>query len=50
MKFRVDFCGFAYIEADSAEEIESHFDLDDAAYVEMDFDNISEVEEFAVCI
>ena len=49
-KFKVAFKGFAFIEADSAEEAEEKFDDQDYVYCEYGIDSIEEVDEFAVSI
>ena len=49
MKYKVNFRGFAYIEADSEEEArEKVLYEDDAIYSETQVDNIEEIEEFVV--
>lgn len=49
MKYKVNFSGFAYVEADSEEEArEKVLYEDDAIYSETQVDNIEEVDEFEV--
>lgn len=49
MKYKVNFSGFAYVEADSKEEArEKVLYEDDAIYSETQVDNIEEVDEFEV--
>lgn len=49
MKYKVNFSGFAYVEADSEEEArEKVLYKDDAIYSETQVDNIEEVDEFEV--
>lgn len=49
MKYKVNFSGFAYVEADSKEEArEKVLYEDDAIYSETQVDNIEEIEEFEV--
>lgn len=49
MKYKVNFSGFAYVEADSEEEArEKILYEDDAIYSETQVDNIEEVDEFEV--
>ena len=49
MKYKVNFSGFAYAEADSEEEArEKVLYEDDAIYSETQVDNIEEVDEFEV--
>ena len=49
MKYKVNFSGFAYVEADSEEEArEKVLYEDDAIYSETQVDNIEEIEEFKV--
>ena len=51
MKYKVNFSGFAYVEADSKEEAkEKVLYEDDAIYSETQVDNIEEIEEFEVKI
>lgn len=49
MKYKVNFSGFAYVEADSEEEArEKVLYEDEAIYSETQVDNIEEVDEFEV--
>ena len=49
MKYKVNFSGFAYVEADFEEEArEKVLYEDDAIYSETQVDNIEEIEEFVV--
>ena len=49
MKYKVNFSGFAYVEADSKEKAkEKVLYEDDAIYSETQVDNIEEIEEFVV--
>lgn len=51
MKYKVNFSGFAYVEADSEEEAEEKVLYeDDAIYSETQADNIEEVDEFEVML
>lgn len=51
MKYKVNFSGLAYVEADSEEEArEKVLYEDDAIYSETQVDNIEEIEEFEVKI
>lgn len=51
MKYKVNFSGFAYVEADSKEEArEKVLDEDDTIYFETQVDNIEEVDEFEVIL
>ena len=51
MKYKVNFSGFAYVEADSEEEArEKVLYEDDAIYSETQVGNIEEVEEFEVIL
>lgn len=51
MKYKVNFSGFAYVEADSEEEArEKVLYEDDAIYSETQVDNIEEVDEFEVSL
>ena len=47
-KYKVSFCGFAYIEADSADEAEDLFDNDEFAYMERSTEAIEEVDDFVI--
>lgn len=48
-KYKVYFSGFAYVEADSAEEAEENFwDDPSGCYQECEVDEIKEVDEFLV--
>ena len=49
-KYKVYFSGFAYVEADSAEEAEDIYHDGDTDYEEHQVDEVEEVDEFAVCI
>lgn len=48
MKYRVSFSGFAYVEADSAEEAEELYFDGGEIYEEYEVTEIEEVDEFAV--
>lgn len=51
MKYKVNFSGFAYVEADSEEEArEKVLYEDDAIYSETQVDNIKEVDELEVIL
>ena len=51
MKYKVNFSGFAYVEADSEEEArEKVLYENDAIYSETQVDNIEEVDEFEVSL
>lgn len=48
MKFKVNFKGFAYVEADSEAEAIEKFNCDDAIYSEQEVDYAEEVSEYFV--
>ena len=48
MRYKVKFSGFAYVEADSADEAEECFDNDEVAYKETSVDSIEEVDDFVM--
>ena len=51
MKYKVNFSGFAYVEAESKEEArEKVLYEDDAIYSETQVDNIEEIDEFEVIL
>ena len=51
MKYKVSFSGWAYVEADSAEEAEGKAMYeDDAIYKEEKCVSVDEVDEFVVCL
>ena len=51
MKYKVQFSGWAYVEADSAEEAEEKAMYeDDAIYKEEECVSVEEVDEFAVSL
>lgn len=47
-KFKVVFEGFAYIEAENAEEARDKFDDEEYAFCEWGIDTVEEVDEFLV--
>lgn len=47
-KWRIDFSGFAYVEAETQEEAADKFGVDDVVYCETNHDAIHEVDEFEV--
>ena len=47
MRYKVNFSGFAYVEADSVEEAIENFNVDEA-YREEEIEYIEEVDEFAI--
>lgn len=48
-KYKVSFSGFAYVEADSAEEAQDDYDWG-AVYREEQIDSCDEVEEFDISL
>lgn len=48
MKYKVEFSGFAYVEADNTDEVYEDFDLDAAIYSDMGIDSVEEVDDFVV--
>lgn len=48
MKYKVNFSGFAYIEADNEEEAEECFDNEIESYREWGIDSIEEVDDFVI--
>lgn len=51
MKYKVNFSGFAYVEADSEEEAEEKAMYeDDAIYEEKKCESIEEIDEFVVIL
>ena len=51
MKYRVSFSGWAYVEADSAEEAEEKvMNEDDSIYEEKECTSVDEIDEFTVCL
>lgn len=49
-KYKVYFSGFAYVEADSAEDAEEVYHYGDTDYEEQQVDAVEEVDEFVVKI
>lgn len=49
MKYKVNFSGFAYIEADNEDEAAENYDYDEV-YREEKIENIEEVDEFNIFI
>ncbi len=47
-RYKVEFSGFAYVEADSKEEAQELFENDDCIYSERDIDGIVTIKEFGV--
>jgi len=47
-KYRVEYSGFAYIEAESPLDAEVNFDRDTAIFDEYKIDAVQEVDEFTV--
>lgn len=50
MKYKINFDGFAYVEANSAEEADDKFVMDDCVYSELCVESIEEVDDFVVGI
>lgn len=48
MKYKVNFSGFAYVEADSEEEAIKLAEEDYAIYSEWEYSDVEEVDEFEV--
>lgn len=48
MNYKVNFSGFAYIEADSEEEAKDKYHDDNCVYVEANIDDVEEVDDFIV--
>lgn len=48
MKYKVNFSGFAYVEANNKEEAEDKFACEDTKYDEYGIDYIEEVDDFVV--
>lgn len=48
MKYKFEFSGFAYVEADSEEEAKAKYEDDDVVYSETNLDDYGEVPEFHV--
>lgn len=49
MKYKVNFSGFAYVEADSEDEAAENYDYDEV-YRKEKIENIEEVDEFDIFI
>lgn len=49
-KFKVCFSGFAYINADDADEAQEKFNDEDFAYLEHEITECKEVDEFIVTV
>lgn len=47
-KYKVEYSGFAYIEADNKQDAEENFDLDNAIFAEWGVDAVQEVDDFTV--
>lgn len=47
-KYRISFSGFAYVEADSAEEAEEMYWDEDYAYEECEVEEVELVDDFTV--
>lgn len=50
MKYKVNFSGFAYIEANDEKEAKDKFGCEDIEYEEYSIDNVEEVDDFVVNI
>ena len=51
MKYKVQFSGWAYVEADNPEEAEEKAMYeDDALYEEKECTSVEEIDEFVVCL
>lgn len=48
MKYKINFDGFSYVEANSAEEADEKFAMDDYEYSELFVGLIEEVDDFVV--
>lgn len=48
MKYRVEFSGFAYVEADSVEEAEQQYFCNDYSFHEHSVDSVTEVDDFII--
>lgn len=48
MKYKVNFSGFAYVEANSQKEAKNNFITDDIVYSEQCIDSVEEIDDFAV--
>lgn len=48
MKYRVNFSGFAYVEADDEEQAKEFYFDDEAAYKNEQIDCVREVDEFLI--
>ena len=48
MKYKVNFRGFAYVEANDKEEAEDRFATEDIEYEEYGIDSIEEVDDFII--
>lgn len=47
-KYKVNYSGFAYVEADSEEEAKELFESEDEIYKECEVTDVEEVDDFAV--
>lgn len=47
-KYRVEYSGFAYIEAENKQDAEENFDRDSAIFDEYSVDSVHEVDDFTV--
>ena len=47
-KYRVEYSGFAYIEAESPSDAEENFDRDTAIFDEYKIDAVQEVDDFTL--
>ena len=47
-KYKVEFRGFVYVEADNAEEAEEKFDDEDYVFAEYGITSVEEIDEFKV--
>lgn len=50
MKYKVNFSGFVYVEADSEEEARELAEGDCVIYSEWEYTNVEEVDEFEVIL
>lgn len=50
MKYKVNFSGFAYVEADSEEEAKELAQEDYTIYCEWEYGDVEEVDEFEVML
>lgn len=48
MKYKVNFSGFAYVEAESEQEAKELFQNDEVEYMETEIDSTEEVDEFII--